>query len=63
LIRIRVRRNSNGARVKGGQRAVPVAPSLIRVYTDYLVDEYGDLDCDYVFVNVWGRLVGTPLRY
>lgn len=63
LIRIRARRNSNGARVKGGQREIPVAASLIRLYTDYLVDEYGELDCDYVFVNLWGGSVGTPLRY
>jgi integrase len=63
LIRIRVRLNSNGARVKSGQREIPVAPSLIRLYTDYLVDEYGDLDCDYVFVNLWGGSVGTPWRY
>ena len=63
LIRIRARRNFNGARVKGGQRDVPVPPSLIRLYTDYLVEEYGDLDCDYVFVNLWGGSVGTPWRY
>jgi integrase/recombinase XerD len=63
LIRIRARLNSNGARVKSGQREIPVAPSLIRLYTDYLVDEYGDLDCDYVFVNLWGGSVGTPWRY
>jgi integrase/recombinase XerD len=63
LIRIRVRRNSNGARVKGGQREIPVCPSLIRLYTDYLVEEYGELDCDYVFVNLWGGSIGTPWRY
>jgi len=63
LIRIRARHNINGARVKGGQRDVPVPPSLIRLYTDYLVEEYGDLDCDYVFVNLWGGSVGTPWRY
>ncbi len=63
LIRIRKRRNSNGARVKGGQREIPVPPGLIRLYTDYLVDEYGDLDCDYVFVNLWGGEHGAPWRY
>jgi integrase/recombinase XerD len=63
LIRIRSRRNSNGARVKGGQREIPVSASLIRLYTDYLVEEYGELDCDYVFVNLWGGSVGTPWRY
>lgn len=63
LVRVRARRNSNGARVKSGQREIPVAPSLIRLYTDYLVEEYGDLDCDYVFVNLWAGSVGTPWRY
>ena len=63
LIRIRLRDNSNGARVKGGQREIPVSASLIRLYTDYLVEEYGDLDCDYVFVNLWGGTAGTPWRY
>jgi integrase/recombinase XerD len=63
VIRIRKRHNSNGARVKGGQREIPVPPDLIRLYTDYLVEEYGDLDCDYVFVNLWGGTAGTPWRY
>jgi integrase/recombinase XerD len=63
LIRIRSRDNSNGARVKSGQREIPVAPSLIRLYADYLVEEYGELDCDYVFVNLWGGSIGTPWRY
>jgi hypothetical protein len=63
VIRIRKRHNSNGARVKGGQREIPVPPGLIRLYTDYLVEEYGDLDCEYVFVNLWGGEHGTPWRY
>src|ERR1700758_1933897 len=63
LVRIRLRDNSNGARVKGGRREIPVPASLIRLYTDYLVNEYGDLDCDYVFVNLWGGTAGTPWRY
>ena len=36
---------------------------LIRLYTDCLVEDYGDLGCDYVFVNLWGGLVGTAWRY
>jgi len=63
LIRTRRRINSNGARVKGADRDVPVSAALIRLYTDYLVEEYGDLDCDYVFVNLWGGTRGMPLRY
>ncbi|WP_413769009.1 tyrosine-type recombinase/integrase [Rhodococcus pyridinivorans] len=63
LVRVRARCNSNRARVKSGQREVPVAPALIRLYTDYLVTEYGDLDCDYVFVNLWAGPLGQPWRY
>lgn len=63
LVKIRLRHNSNGARAKGGQRDLPVPASLIRLYTDYLVTEYGDLDCDYVFVNLWGGTAGVPWRY
>ncbi|HEX5402320.1 MAG TPA: tyrosine-type recombinase/integrase [Pseudonocardiaceae bacterium] len=63
LIRVRSRLNDNGARVKNGEREIPVSATLIRLYTDYLVDEYGDLDCDFVFVNLWSGLVGRPWRY
>lgn len=63
LVRVRSRENVNRARVKSGQREIPVAPGLIRLYTDYLVHEYGDLDCDFVFVNLWGGDVGRAWRY
>jgi len=42
------RENANGARAKSGGRTVPVGPELIRLYADYLHEEYGDLDSDYV---------------
>ena len=35
----------------------------MRLYADYLNTEYGSLDSDYVFVNLWGRPHGTPLTY
>lgn len=35
----------------------------MRLFADYLHDEYGDLDSDYVFVNLWGRPHGHPLGY
>ncbi len=63
LIRVRARRNSNHARVKSGQREIPVSAALIRLYTDYLVYEYQDLDCDYVFVNLWSGPHGQPWNY
>ena len=47
--------NGNGARVKSGRpRTIPVSAGLVRLYADYLHGEYGDLDSDYVFVNLWG---------
>jgi integrase len=33
------------------------------LFADYLVAEYGDLDSDYVFVNLWGRPHGHRLSY
>ncbi|MGH3468955.1 MAG: tyrosine-type recombinase/integrase [Thermocrispum sp.] len=35
----------------------------MRLYADYLHEEYGDLDSDYVFVNLWGRPHGHPMSY
>lgn len=50
------RRNDNGARAKSGRtRTIPASSELMRLYADYLNNEYGTLDSDYVFVNLWGR--------
>ena len=58
------RDNDNGARAKSiTSRTVPVSAELIRLYADYLHAEYGDLDSDYVFVNLWGRPLGRPWTY
>jgi len=58
------RENDNGARAKSvTSRTVPVSAELIRLYADYLHNEYGDLDSDYVFVNLWGRPFGRPWTY
>ncbi len=58
------RDNGNGARSKSREpRLIPVSAGLIRLYADYLHGEYGDLDCDYVFVNLWGQPHGHPLGY
>jgi integrase len=52
------------ARSKGGaEGGVPVAPELMRLWNDYMHEEYGDLDSDFVFVNLWGGRVGRPLTY
>ncbi len=58
------RNNDNRARAKSATpRTIPVSPQLIRLYADYLNDEYGDLDSDYVFVNLWGEPFGHPWGY
>jgi integrase/recombinase XerD len=47
--------NDNRAQVKGdAPRTIPVSAELLRLYADYLHGEYGELDFDYVFVNLWG---------
>jgi integrase/recombinase XerD len=47
----------------GGEGGVPVPAELMRLWNDYMYEEYGDLDCDFVFVNLWGGRVGWPLSY
>ena len=37
--------------------------AVIRLYADYLHGEYGELDSDYVFVNLWSGPIGCPLTY
>jgi integrase/recombinase XerD len=63
LIVVRPRRNANRARAKTWSREVPVDAGLFRLYSDYLHEEYGPLDCDYVFVNLWGEPAGHPMSY
>ena len=58
------RDNGNGARSKSREpRSIPVSAGLIRLYADYLHGEYGDLDSDYVFVNLWAGAAGQALSY
>lgn len=63
VITVRQRRNANRARAKTWSREVPADAGLIRLYSDYLHEEYGALDCDYVFVNLWGQPRGRPMSY
>jgi integrase/recombinase XerD len=57
------RENANGARAKSGGRTVPVGPDLIRLYADYLHEEYGGIDSDMVFVNIWAEPRGHAWSY
>lgn len=63
LVVVRPRTNANGARAKTWSREVPADAGVFRLYSDYLHEEYGLLDCDYVFVNLWGAPVGAPMTY
>jgi len=63
-IAVRHRDNANGARSKSaGERVVPVSAQLLRLYADYLHQEYGQLDSDYVFVNLRAAPLGRALEY
>jgi integrase len=47
------------ARRKAGARgSVPVPGELIRLWSDYMHLEYGALDSDFLFVNLWDGVVG-----
>jgi integrase/recombinase XerD len=62
-VTIVARENANGARAKSGGRTVPVAPELIRLYADYLHEEYGSALSDYVFINIWAEPKGQAWSY
>jgi integrase/recombinase XerD len=55
--------NANGARGKGARGWVPITSELVRLHSDYMYCEYGDLDSDYVFVNLWGGRIGHAMSY
>ena len=55
--------NFNDARAKSGDRVIHVSKELMRLYSDYLIEEYPeDLDSDYVFVNCWSEPIGIPMN-
>ena len=54
--------NANGARAKcRAPVEIPVSASLVRLYSEYLHTEYGSIDSDYVFVNLWSEPIGRPM--
>ena len=56
--------NANGARAKLRSAAlIPVTAGLVRCYSDYMHAEYGEIDSDYVFVNLWSGRIGAPMTY
>jgi integrase/recombinase XerD len=63
-VTVRPRHNDNRARAKAGRsRVIPTSGELMRLYANYLHREYGALDSDYVFVNLWAEPVGHPWTY
>lgn len=57
--------NFNSARAKSGiERVVHVDKDLMALYSEYLIEEYPEnIDCDYVFVNIWEGRRGSPMTY
>jgi integrase/recombinase XerD len=56
--------NATGARAKLRSAAVvPVSVPLARLYPEYMHVEYGGIDSDYVFVNLFGGRAGTAMTY
>ncbi|MEA2465845.1 MAG: integrase/recombinase XerD, partial [Acidobacteriota bacterium] len=55
--------NANRARGKGGYGSIPIARDLIQLHHEYMHREYGAIDSDYVFINLWGGTVGRPMNY
>jgi integrase/recombinase XerD len=56
--------NANRARAKLGEAAaIQVSTPLVRPYSEYMHAEYGDIDCDYVFVTLFAEPAGQPLGY
>jgi site-specific recombinase XerD len=54
--------NVNGARAKGLKgRVVPAGLVVFDAYADYMEAEYGALDCDWVFVNLFAAPLGAPM--
>jgi integrase len=63
-VAINPRLNDNGVRVKRWKpRAVPAPAMLFSGYARYLDEEYGDLDSDFVFVNLWAAPRGHAMTY
>ena len=63
-VAVHPRLNDNGARVKRWKpRAVPAPAGLFSSYGRYLDEEYGSLDSDFVFVNLWAAPLGHAMNY
>lgn len=56
--------DSPRARSKGGNsNSIPVSSELLKLWNDYMHEEYVDLDSAYVFVNLFSAPVGRRMSY
>ena len=56
--------NANGARAKThNEHEIQITPQLVELHSAYMFGEYGDLDSDYLFVNLWGGRRGQAMSY
>ncbi len=56
--------NANQARAKVRSLVVvPVSTPLVRLYSEYMHVEYGEIDSDYVFVNLFSGSIGQAMTY
>jgi len=50
-------------RVDSPPLALPLEAAIVRLHAEYMHTEYGDLDSDFVFVNLWGEPFGARMTY
>lgn len=56
--------NINNARAKTKNKyPIDVSSNLMSIYSKYLIDELEEVDSDYVFINLWGGQIGSPMTY
>ena len=64
-LHVEPRSNPNGAAAKGGPRSVPAHRYVVALYDRYLEEREAchEADgCDFVFVNLFARPLGAPMR-
>lgn len=53
----------NGVRVKNNAKGSSFFPPYVmKLFADYLTEEYGDIDSNFVFVNLYGKNIGSALK-
>lgn len=56
--------NVNGARAKTDRTWVlPATREQVALHREYMFDDYGDLPCGYLFINLHGPNKGEPMTY